>query len=520
MVSADVREELGLALAADLHPDAPAMLTDAVEAAEEPAQRTRIALSAARAAGLQGNFDLAISLCRTGLQDQGATTTDHGTTALEVELAVLSTLNAATADEAARLIGRHAGDAPVLELWRIVGALLAATRGDPGPSDRGVLRAAVLGDVLEREPGTLLMTAVKVALIGCGDLELVDELCTRQIGAARSRGWVIALAHAGFLRAIVRVQTGRIRDAEADARQSFEYKLPVVPPPAIYWSLAPLVDALVELDAPADAEAALASVAHYGEPAAGAWSSAMVLESRARLHGAQGRPADALADAERAGSTWSAVGIANPALAAWRVTAAEALLRLGDRASAARRAAEHLALARQLGAPGPLIAGLRVSALAAGGADEIALLEEAVVTGAASSSRLEHVRAMVDLGVAYRRCGRQELADVALRGALDLASRGGMVRLAARCRAELHAGGARPRRDAVRGVGALTPSEHRIAVLAAQGLSNPEIAQQLYVTRRTVETHLTHVFQKLHVTSRADLAQQLAEPEPVGALGG
>jgi len=83
--------------------------------------------------------------------------------------------------------------------------------------------------------------------------------------------------------------------------------------------------------------------------------------------------------------------------------------------------------------------------------------------------------------------------------------------LADRARHELHAAGARPRRDAVSGVDALTPAEHRVATLAARGLSNREIAQQLYVTRRTVETHLTHVLQKLGAGTRAELATRLGE---------
>ena len=80
-----------------------------------------------------------------------------------------------------------------------------------------------------------------------------------------------------------------------------------------------------------------------------------------------------------------------------------------------------------------------------------------------------------------------------------------MRALADRARAELLAAGARPRRTASSGWDALTPAERRVATLAANGCGNREIAQQLFVTRRTVETHLTHVFQKLGVTTRAEL---------------
>jgi DNA-binding NarL/FixJ family response regulator len=82
--------------------------------------------------------------------------------------------------------------------------------------------------------------------------------------------------------------------------------------------------------------------------------------------------------------------------------------------------------------------------------------------------------------------------------------------LARRARAELLAAGARPRRSACSGVDALTAAERRVATLAADGCGNREIAQQLFVTRRTVETHLTHTFQKLGVATRAELAQVMA----------
>jgi DNA-binding CsgD family transcriptional regulator len=86
-----------------------------------------------------------------------------------------------------------------------------------------------------------------------------------------------------------------------------------------------------------------------------------------------------------------------------------------------------------------------------------------------------------------------------------------MRRLAHRASHELCAAGARPRRTALSGIAALTPAEHRVAALAADGHSNREIAQQLYITRRTVETHLTHAFQKLDITNRAELAGGFAD---------
>jgi DNA-binding CsgD family transcriptional regulator len=105
-----------------------------------------------------------------------------------------------------------------------------------------------------------------------------------------------------------------------------------------------------------------------------------------------------------------------------------------------------------------------------------------------------------------------------LRRALHLADRDGMRLLAKRARHELQAVGARPRRSATSGIDSLTPAEHRVATLAAQGHNNPEIAQRLYITRRTVETHLTHVFQKLGLSTRTDLAARFADAQPAERL--
>ena len=105
-----------------------------------------------------------------------------------------------------------------------------------------------------------------------------------------------------------------------------------------------------------------------------------------------------------------------------------------------------------LGLPGPRGAGLRALARAAHRPSVIALLERAAALLAHSSpNRLEHTRALVDLGAALRRANRRADARAPLRRALDLADRGGMRLLARRARHELRAAGARPRRTALSG---------------------------------------------------------------------
>ena len=84
--------------------------------------------------------------------------------------------------------------------------------------------------------------------------------------------------------------------------------------------------------------------------------------------------------------------------------------------------------------------------------------------------------------------------------------------LATRAHQELLAAGARPRRTAVRGRAALTPSELRVAELAARPLRNRDIAQALFITEKTVERHLAHVYTKLEINSRRDLPTALVAP--------
>ena len=150
--------------------------------------------------------------------------------------------------------------------------------------------------------------------------------------------------------------------------------------------------------------------------------------------------------------------------------------------------------------------------------ERVPLLERAVDLLAASPARLEHARALVDLGAALRRANRRADARAPLRRALELADRGGMRLLARRARDELHAAGARPRRRARRAPTRSPPPNTAWPRSPRDGRSNREIAEQLYITQRTVETHLTHAFQKLDITTRAELGARLEAAPPALAV--
>jgi len=510
---ADLRSELGLALAAQVRPGAGALLHDAVDLATEPTRRAELALSGGRALGLAGFFDEAARLCRLGHRPEDDVSVDL-LDRVEAELVCMSFLDARTIDEArqrlaARCSGGGSEQQALPRLWPVLASWRALFDARPVEEPRGLL-ALLRPEAMQEEPDSLISTMAKVAYILCEDLDTARALCDGLIDLARPRGWQIALAHGSFMRAFTLVRAGRVREAAVDARFAFEFKLGNSPPAAIIWSLTSLVDALVELDELDEADAALKTAWEHGEPPPAGLGVPIVVEGRARLRLAQHRYEEALADLRTAAEMWDRLHMRHPGLAMWRVGMCEALVALGDRTTAWRFAEEHRALAEQVGSPGPRAAALRALATAAGGQQAVALLEQAVELVRGTPMRLEHVRALVALGAALRRVNRRTEAREVLRSALDLAEHGGMRLLARRARQELAAAGARPRRRRTSGADSLTPAEHRVATLAASGRSNPEIAQELFVTRRTVETHLTHVFCKLDITARSQLADALA----------
>jgi DNA-binding CsgD family transcriptional regulator len=181
-----------------------------------------------------------------------------------------------------------------------------------------------------------------------------------------------------------------------------------------------------------------------------------------------------------------------------------------DRDEALTRAEQMLNEARTWGTARAIGMALRTAGLVGGGARGLELLDEAAAVLEPSPARLEYARALTDFGAALRRSGRRAAARDPLRRALDLADACGARPLAERARQELRAAGARPRRPRISGVEALTASERRVAAMAAQGLSNPEIAQALFVTKKTVEAHLGSAYRKLDIHSRAQLGAALS----------
>ncbi len=249
------------------------------------------------------------------------------------------------------------------------------------------------------------------------------------------------------------------------------------------------------------------------------WPFVVVRHARGALRAAAGQHAAAAADLLAAGKLAEQWGISNPAMMAWRSDAALSLSAVGDARTAAALCDTEVALARRWGAGRALGIALRAAGRVAGGDRGVELLTEAVAVLRPSPAPLELARALIDLGAAHRRAGSRAVARDLLREGLDIAHGLGGAALAGRARAELVIAGGRPRRDAVRGRDALTPSELRVAQLAAAGQTNRQIAQTLFVTLRTVENHLTSSYAKLGISSRPQLAAALAAGRTDGPDG-
>ena len=311
-------------------------------------------------------------------------------------------------------------------------------------------------------------------------------------------------------RALHHLRIGNLADAEADARVALETG-PRLPGLHAAVALAALLETLAER---AEFQAAEAADQRYrlAEQFPTTMQAGWLIAGRGRLRLAERRPAAALGDLLAVGDLFARLRISAPSVAPWRSDAALAHLALGAQAEARALAAEEVTLAQAFKGPRTLGVALRAAGLTDGGRRGIELLRQAERVLEGSGARLEHARAMADLGAALRRAGQRAESREVLRPALDLAHRCGAIALTERTRTELIAAGGRPRRLVLSGLDSLTPGERRVAQLAADGLSNRDIAQNLFITARTVEGHLTHAYQKLAITSREQLPAALTPP--------
>ncbi|MDQ0688011.1 DNA-binding CsgD family transcriptional regulator/tetratricopeptide (TPR) repeat protein [Streptomyces achromogenes] len=239
------------------------------------------------------------------------------------------------------------------------------------------------------------------------------------------------------------------------------------------------------------------------------WQWNEVVSARGRLWLAKEDPTRALAHFEECARMQAGWQRTSPAVSPWWYWAGRTHLALGDRASAVALAERAVADARSAGLPCALGSGLELWAATMSDDRRPALLEEAeqVLMGTRAALWLARVR--VARGQALQRLGYKKAAREVLRQGWEEAYGVGSLPLHTVAHRALLATGARPRRPVSRGPGALTQSESQVARLAADGRSNAYIAETLFVTRRTVEVHLTSVYRKLGLTGRRELRDSL-----------
>ena len=475
--------ELGIALARERSPAAVPALREAVELAGPDA-----ALLAARVLGIWAYHAEAAAICRNAL---AGAVPDELADSLQAEQFQNSVINPGAVGEAlalARRTGRSAA-------WGVNDALLAATS-----ADGGAITLLALDGIAPDSMGAVYALLV---LIWAGELEVAGRICDTVLADARRRGSMSMVAHASCLHSMIMRRLGRLEEAADAARLALDFKLATSPPLAVAWAAGLCIDPLTCLGRLDEADAVAASA---GEPPEGWIHTLTFRQARGALRVAQHRPDEALADLLAAAAGWQALRVTNPAVASWRTAAVAAHRALGQADEADALAVEQLALARKGGAEITLGIALRAHGAACGQLGELA---EAVRVLEATPARYELALALADHGACLRRSGQRTQARAPLLRALDLAERTGGAGLAAEVKRELLAAGARPRRTALTGPDALTAGERRVAALAAEGATNRQIAEHLFITQATVETHLRHAFRKLNITSRAELPGRL-----------
>jgi DNA-binding CsgD family transcriptional regulator len=349
-------------------------------------------------------------------------------------------------------------------------------------------------------------------LVLTGRYEEAQGILNRAYEAARERGSVLDAGGVLAFRGELHLHTGDLAAAEVDARALREIASGYGWPMGEAFATAWLGEALVARGELEEAEAVL-TAGIFAAPAAEVppvYMRADVLLARGRLRQAQERLEEAAEDMRESGRRQLELGNVTPIVSPWRSSLSRVLLELGEAAEARELAGHELMLARQVGAPRALSIALRGVSRLEEGDREIVLLDEAREVIDPSGAQLERARVHAALGAALRRAGRTTDAREPLRIAVDLAHRSGAWALERQALAELRATGARPRRRLATGSGALTPSERRIAELAADGQLNREIAEALFVTTNTVEYHLRNAYRKLGISSRTELAGALA----------
>ncbi len=522
---------VGTALAAAGSADADRWLEQAFALETDPAARARDAAALGRARFAQARFDDGMEAFARGrdvLREAGVSGE------LELELtagwasAGVFTPHIARPEvfeQVANLVERSMEPTTVAQrvaLGHMAGLeMLVSGR----PAESWAMAQAAWGDgALLRDAGVdePAFWAITAAAYGAGRLDVVLDITARVLDAATEAGSPIPAATASCIRSFALLQRGDLTGALVESERATSVGSSLGP--SHHWemflpsALSVTAQALIQRGDLDGARAAL----DLGDDDEAAWSQVLVflpmLDARGVLALSSGDPEAALGWFRRYSEhAHRLVGRdVNPAYTGgWRWGAVEALVQLDRREEALELAEAELVDVERWGQPRAIGRALRARGRARGreGIDD---LRAACEVFERADLGLDEAWARYDLGVTLRASGQRTEAQASLREALDRADRIESTLLAERVREELHVLGARPRRARTTGVRALTATERRVARLAADGLTNREVAERLFVTVHAIRFHLRNAYAKLGVTQRQDLALALADdaPEP------
>jgi DNA-binding CsgD family transcriptional regulator len=496
-------------------------LREAMAVTRNPLGRGWMALHLGRALAACGDFRASVDVldeALRGVEDRS----DDLSVALEAELLAMAFHEFTAAELAAPRWERRFAELDAGEELdpRILASLVLAIAAARGPARRAIdLAEGVLAVSRLDEPNSVVAGCLGNGLIYAGSPTRAARFYDETSAIATRRGSRLTVAWQATMRADASLRLGELRRAEAEARFGLEHFAEGGGEPGLAWCVANLLDPLVARGALDEADE-LADGAPIRPGSPPTFALALLLTSRAKLHLARGRASAGLADARAAGDLVTGA-ISNPNCIGWQEPAALALTALDRSEEALAIADDALHDARRFGIPDAEGSALRTFGVVAGGSEGLDLLRESVDVLEHAEGRLEHARSTLELGSALRRAGERVEARDVLREALDATSRMGASALADRAHEELVAAGARPRRDRrmLSGRESLTASEDRVAALAAEGLTNREIAQRQFVTVKAVEWHLRNVYRKLDISSREQLPEALGIKPQAKTLG-
>lgn len=435
----------------------------------------------------------------------------------EAALARLLTAEVAAAEEMAERARRAAGLATDTPAACVALSVLAAVRGLQGRTPEGLALAeeavgtAVASPVREigRRPPHLFLTGLLLELDRLEEAQKAVDVARR---ASEDAGavWVLPVAHT--LSARGHLHAGDLADAEAELESALGQAEEVGTLVLRVWAQAMRAHVFLHRDDLAAAETAMeageADLAVYGLQVQGTdwlvWVRALWAE-------ASGDTDAALQVLRAVWNGHAAYGIRSER----RLLGPDYVrlcLRAGEHEEARAVAAAVEEAAADNGSASAYGSALRCRGLADGDPD---VLLQAVEVCRAAPRRLEHAAACEEAAGLLAAAGRTDDARALLGEARAIVETRGATRAAARLDAALrdlgvHRGTRGPRNRPATGWEALTDTERRVTDLVAEGLTNPQIGTRMFISRRTVETHLSHVFAKLGVSSRVELAAQVA----------